>query len=131
MKTERVEISNLHYKMDENKVIKLCRKYGVTNEVVVPKDKKGYPTCRAYITMEKPKQAKKIFDALHGVKVLGVPMYTAYLTPEKKKMERLSQKGKLLGHLKMQNKLNHKGSMLLKHRLQRHEKRKNRVGKST
>jgi len=75
----KVILKNLHYKMGEAEIKKLCKEYGTVKSVAVNTNKEGYPTCSAFVEMADPKGASRLFDGLHGKKVSNLVIRTTFM----------------------------------------------------
>merc|ERR1711879_1022029 len=66
-KTVNVLLRNLPRRMDHIGINKLSQEFGKVRKVFIPDGKpKGYPSCKAVVSMWDEKRAKRLFDGLHG-----------------------------------------------------------------
>lgn len=87
-------LQNVHYKLDDGKIKKICAEYGEVTRVSRPSDRMGYPRPTVFVDMEDAKSAAKLFDALHGTVFEGLAIKTAFNKAERPNRSRDRVRGR-------------------------------------
>jgi len=87
-----VILANLPTNVTSGKIKKMCTKFGTVERVRMLEDRQGFPMRKAIVTMEKTKDADKIFNELHGQKVGNCTITTHFKRPKEESRARRAMK---------------------------------------